>query len=66
MLINAFKHQRSEENFGRPRPCCGGGGGMGRRSTSLTTVARSESRVTRAVTSVLRVRAPLMRRRWPR
>ena len=35
MLINAFKHQRSEEHFGRPRPCGGGGGGMGRSVNQL-------------------------------
>ena len=66
MMLNAFKNTRAEEHLGRPRPCCGGGGGRGIRSTSLTQVTRSESRVTIEVTAVLRVGEPFMRRRWPR
>ena len=47
MLINAFKHQRSEEHFGRPRPC-GWGRGHGKTVNQLDhggkeRVARDQS-----------------------
>jgi hypothetical protein len=55
-MTKAFKNRRSDYTFGRPLPRCGRDEGIGTRSTSMTKVTRSESRLIIEVTSVLGVR----------
>ncbi len=43
MITMAVKNKRSEDTIGCPRPRFDGRVGIGRRSTSLTHVTRSES-----------------------